>query len=698
MTLYPKAFVCFLFGITLLPLQQFFAQSVGSNVDAGQDKAELLGAAFSAYISGDLLQAQAYLQRARQIDRDDVTIRRLLQNLAPVTENPAVTKERLPIPATTSPSPSSDLFQPRPLSANERARQIALSNGMSPDTIDEASTLVPHVPRTVNTPLVPAHTTPDYSSAGNIPTITPTDPGPSTRAIPSTSIASPIDPTPSAIPTLPSVPLSRPSPDNSIIPPGIPPPPPVPSPTTGAGTKLSFSEIPVPTPTVPTVPELPEIITAPEPTFYPPSPQEPLEDITPLPDPAVENPPPSLFLPELPPLDPTLSPPAAPTEASESMTPPSATKLVAPAASAVSPHDRIEELIAQIGILDAQLLQAQTDGDSVKEQELSREVTNLRQELSNLEDDIINNNSKQNIDDGGSLEVDEDPLRIKVGETIELMILEDERFNGMYEVRLGGYILIPQVGRVQVAGMTVQEAEKSVHDVFDQKIIVKPSVIVERPNALRLEDTGGVIYLTGEFKRPGPFNIVRGRQPSIVSIFIQSGGETPNADLSSVRVMRLVNGRNQVVLLNLAEILEGDLGKDMILRDGDIVQIPALLKSKEIDQPTSTMVESLRQKLEDPVKPSSGRDNGVFVTGRVKSAGFLELAEGIKITAYSAILSRGGFAAFANPRKVYVLRETGGGQKVHIPVDIKHVQLGLEPDVELQAKDIIHVPEKFFSF
>jgi len=375
---------------------------------------------------------------------------------------------------------------------------------------------------------------------------------------------------------------------------------------------------------------------------------------------------------------------------------------VTPAASATTPHRKIEDLIAQIGLLDAQLLQAQNEGDSVKEEEILTEVSALRNELSRLEDEIIQQQNEHNQQDllTDSADEHEDPLKIKVGETVELMILEDESFNGMYEVRLGGYIIIPKVGRVQVAGMTVQEAEKSVHDVFDKVIIKKPSVIVERPNAGKSEESGGIIYLTGEFKRPGPFTIVRGRSPTIVSVFIHAGGETPNADLANVRRMRLVNGKNQVETFNLAEILEGNVSSDVILRDGDILQIPTVQKvaSGQPDNSLSPVVEQLRQKLEDPVKPTTGRDNGVFVTGRVKSSGFLELDHGVKVTAYSAILSRGGFAPFANPRKVYVLRETGGGQKVHIPVDIKSVQLGLEPDVELKTKDIIHVPEKFFSF
>ena len=74
--------------------------------------------------------------------------------------------------------------------------------------------------------------------------------------------------------------------------------------------------------------------------------------------------------------------------------------------------------------------------------------------------------------------------------------MQDESFNGMYQVRQGGYILIPQVGRVPVSGMTVPAAEESVAKAFSQTMIVNPTVIIERPEAANQEeDSGGVIYL-----------------------------------------------------------------------------------------------------------------------------------------------------------------------------------------------------------
>ena len=81
--------------------------------------------------------------------------------------------------------------------------------------------------------------------------------------------------------------------------------------------------------------------------------------------------------------------------------------------------------------------------------------------------------------------------------------------------------------------------------------------------------------------------------------------------------------------------------------------------------------------VEDPAKLTRGRDNGVFVTGRVKSAGFVELSENVGLTAYAAILAKGGFAPFANIKKVFVVREVRRSESTHSSQYTCNVQLGL---------------------
>src|SRR5688572_6185265 len=47
---------------------------------------------------------------------------------------------------------------------------------------------------------------------------------------------------------------------------------------------------------------------------------------------------------------------------------------------------------------------------------------------------------------------DADDNLLLPGEAIEVMVMEDDSFNGIYQVRRGGYIIMPRVGRVSLAG------------------------------------------------------------------------------------------------------------------------------------------------------------------------------------------------------------------------------------------------------
>ncbi|MDB6025597.1 MAG: polysaccharide export protein [Verrucomicrobiales bacterium] len=266
-----------------------------------------------------------------------------------------------------------------------------------------------------------------------------------------------------------------------------------------------------------------------------------------------------------------------------------------------------------------------------------------------------------------SLKENYDNSLILPGESIEVVVLEDDSLNGLYQVRRGGYIIMPRVGRISLAGKDAAGAEKAIKDALQVNQIKDSTVMVERPQAGSSSD-GAVIYLAGEFVHAGPWKIPQGIVPSAVTSVLRSGGTTQSADLTKVRILRLVSGQPLVEEVNVQAILDGvGLNSDLTLNPGDIVMIPAFA-------------------------------NVVYVTGNVMNPNTLKLLPDDELTAYSAILRCGGFSRFANRKKVYVLRDRSNGAKQKIPVSIKELQDGKGSDVVLEPKDIVVVPEKFFSF
>jgi protein involved in polysaccharide export with SLBB domain len=254
------------------------------------------------------------------------------------------------------------------------------------------------------------------------------------------------------------------------------------------------------------------------------------------------------------------------------------------------------------------------------------------------------------------------------GDPIQVFVVEDESFNGVYQIREGGYIVMPRIGRVQIAGKDLPDSEKAIKEALEASQLRQATVMVERTVETYTAGSANVVYLAGEFKQTGPLLLPSGYSPTITTIFIRSGGTKDSGDLTRVKLLRLTEGKSLVEEVNVQAILDGaGLTPDVSVQPGDIVVVPAFA-------------------------------NRVYVTGNVKTPGIVQLPIDEELTAYSSILRSGGFARFAKKSGVYVLRNGGNGEKFKIPVSIKSVQSGKQADVVLQSNDIVVVPESFFSF
>lgn len=100
-------------------------------------------------------------------------------------------------------------------------------------------------------------------------------------------------------------------------------------------------------------------------------------------------------------------------------------------------------------------------------------------------------------------------------------------------------------------------------------------------------------------------------------------------------------------------------------------------------------------------RPSTESLGVVYVNGQVLSQGPLEIPRGIEFTVSKAILHAGGFADFADRRRVRLIRPGGEGEKAEtIRVDVKEIlERGrLDKDVAVQPGDYIFVPERAINF
>ena len=166
------------------------------------------------------------------------------------------------------------------------------------------------------------------------------------------------------------------------------------------------------------------------------------------------------------------------------------------------------------------------------------------------------------------------------GDTIEVFVMEDEKFGGQYKVRENGDIIVPRVGRVKVSGLSVSGAQEVLKQTLEASQLAHPTVIVDRvgtSNMQTFEDKAKMlIYVTGAVARPGQHMIAQvGTQPVLAyEALLIAGGTSPYADENHAFILRRGNGNTRAQIpLNLRSIRQG-VGPDVPLQEGDLITVP----------------------------------------------------------------------------------------------------------------------------
>ena len=225
------------------------------------------------------------------------------------------------------------------------------------------------------------------------------------------------------------------------------------------------------------------------------------------------------------------------------------------------------------------------------------------------------------------------------GETVELYVAEDDSFNGLYQVRAGGYVVVPRLPKIYVAGKTLKQVEEAIREELGRNQLRNATVTVDRvvaPPEVPAE-TGDILYVTGEVKKAGPWPIPNGYSPTAVTLLLRTP-LTIYADLERVQVLRLIEGRALIETINVKAIMDGaGLTPDFALKPNDIVIIPAK-ETGEHDRQRSEGLNSRR----------------IYVQGNVVKPGEVVIFPPARMTVLAAIKHCGGHNRNATSQRLFI--------------------------------------------
>lgn len=177
-----------------------------------------------------------------------------------------------------------------------------------------------------------------------------------------------------------------------------------------------------------------------------------------------------------------------------------------------------------------------------------------------------------------------------------------------------GTIYYPYIGKVQVAGLTVDEIRERIATPLSQYIASpQVSVRVIGYNAKRA-------YITGQVNEPGPQPITNVPM-TILDAIARAGGLSDNANWHEVLLSR--NGQD--IRVSVYEMLNnGRLGQNMLLQHGDVLHVPVVGQRQvyvlgELNRVNTLPVGNITMSLTEALTRSGGLNQitsnaeGIFV-------------------------------------------------------------------------------------
>lgn len=255
--------------------------------------------------------------------------------------------------------------------------------------------------------------------------------------------------------------------------------------------------------------------------------------------------------------------------------------------------------------------------------------------------------------------MDEDPAmpaQIYPGDIISLVMISAER-EEQPNLRVDdrGVVHIPLAGDVEIAGVTLLEAEQRLETAlrqYDRSI---------RVSILLTDARGQMATVVGAVNEPGRVEVSGGMR--LADLVAHAGGPSNSeesdttfsgADLGGARLVR--GGQALPVSVNLA--LTGDLRHNIRVRPGDVLYVPMAL-----------------QQL-------------VTVIGQVEAPSVMMYRPGVRIT--QAIAIAGGISRDGDAGDVRVIRGDSEHPRIY-QAGISDIVDGRSPDVVLAPGDIVYV-------
>lgn len=158
---------------------------------------------------------------------------------------------------------------------------------------------------------------------------------------------------------------------------------------------------------------------------------------------------------------------------------------------------------------------------------------------------------------------------LQPGDLLEIQVFMEDDMARTLRISGNGTLTFPLVGNIRVAGYTVAEAEARLAEAL-KTYLKNPQV------SMLIQEYGNkTVYVLGQVKEPAAIEIPPEKPLTVLEAITSVGGFTDVANTSRVRVLRMENGTQKALDVDVSQITkQGSKNLDIALMPGDVVFVP----------------------------------------------------------------------------------------------------------------------------
>lgn len=152
---------------------------------------------------------------------------------------------------------------------------------------------------------------------------------------------------------------------------------------------------------------------------------------------------------------------------------------------------------------------------------------------------------------------------------LDITVFQQQDLGRKLRVTQNGVVSLPLIGTVKLGGLTVDQASALLAEKY-KEFIINPQVTI-----FIAEYAQRKIYVMGEVKNPGSFDLPVEARLTVIEAVTLAGGFTPIAAPDRTKVVRMREGRSQSIPIEVSAITKrGEKEKDIALEPNDVIVVP----------------------------------------------------------------------------------------------------------------------------